>query len=150
MAAARKSLTAPTGLTRRSKDRDTLAEPISGRVLIAWDWEASGIWWIPVRSGTGRSEDRTENTIRKPPGWSDLLSAELIDALKMWNDSADLLYGPKSDSTDMDLEEARVKFWESGRRLAERVQSELGPQWQVLYQEANGAWTWVHPPFSSI
>jgi hypothetical protein len=143
-----KSLSAPTGLTRRSKDRDTLAVPISGRVLIAWDWEASGIWRLPVRSGTGRSEDRTENTIRKPPALRDLLSAELIDALKMWNDSADLLYGPKSDPTGM--EEAKVKFWESGRRLAERVQSELGPQWQVLYQEANGAWTWVHAPFSSI
>jgi hypothetical protein len=148
MAAALKSLSAPTGLTRRSKDRDTLAVPISGRVLIAWDWEADGVWWLPVRSGTGRSEDRTENTIRKPHAWSDLLSAELIDALKMWNDSADSLYGPKSDPTGM--EEAKVKFWESGRRLAERVQSELGPQWQVLYQEANGAWTWVHAPFSSI
>jgi hypothetical protein len=148
MAAALKSLSAPTGLTRRSKDRDTLAVPISGRVLIAWDWEADGVWWLPVRSGTGRSEDRTENTIRKPHAWSDLLSAELIDALKMWNDSADLLYGPKSDPTGM--EEAKVKFLESGRRLAERVQSELGPQWQVLYQEANGAWTWVHAPFSSI
>lgn len=143
-----KSLSAPTGLTRRSKDRDTLAVPISGRVLIAWDWEADGIWWLPVRSGTGRSESRTENTIRKTRAWRDLLSAELIDALKMWNDSADLLYGPKSDATG--TEEAEAEFWESGRRLAERVQSELGPQWQVLYQEANGAWTWVHAPFSSI
>jgi hypothetical protein len=105
------------------------------RVLIDWDWAASGIWLI--RTGCA-VEPR------------DLLSPELVDDLKRWNDEGDEIYG--SCSTRGAVAAWAAEFWSRAPGLAERVQDELGPDWEVLYNssyEAGGwTWTWVRQPWA--
>ncbi|MHB8296194.1 MAG: hypothetical protein ACYDH5_16560 [Acidimicrobiales bacterium] len=105
--------------------------PERGRALVAWDWEADGIWLVAARDGG------------QPVSWHDLVSIELSNDLREWNDSADELYGPGGGTSSAERE---ASFWQHGRELAFRAQAELGPGWEVLYQEASGAWTWVDVP----
>ena len=105
------------------------------RVLIAWDWEATGIWWYCSAQERGDDADAL---------FSDLLSHELIVELKRWNDSADGLYGPRILPVDRD-KVAQASFWLRGRELAERVQMELGSAWEVVYQNSEGSQNWGIP-----
>lgn len=99
------------------------------RVLIDWDYGASGIWWVLTKQ---------EKEAPAPPGqwtgvpssgphsvrpWSDPLTSALLDDLQAWN-------GEWSDQ-DPDIRALRAR----GRDLAVRVQIELGTDgWEVLYQ----------------
>ena len=116
------------------------------RVLIDWDWGASGIWKVTTRE---------ELLAPSPPGrwtgvpqpvsadrhraWSDVLSAELLDDLQQWNDECGRAerHGGISDA-----------LRERGRLLAIRTQNELGTEgWEVLYQ-LGAVIHRVHPPGS--
>jgi hypothetical protein len=120
------------------------------RVLVDWDWGADGLWSVRSReerhapTPTGGKRERVRplaNRQRRP--WSDLLSDELLDALQAWNDACgERAWRPPEDRTAEDelLERRKVV-------LAERVQEELGGDWEVLYT-FHGAWRWVQPPQS--
>jgi hypothetical protein len=114
----------------------TVTGRVAGRVLVDWDWGAHGIW--SIRSAAA------------PRPWAELLTEALLGDLQVWNDDADSLYGPRAARSTPGTG-AQAAFWEEGRRLAERVQGELGPTWQVLYNcsaSAGGwAWAWVRPPW---
>jgi hypothetical protein len=105
---------------------------LSGRVLIDWDWGASGIWLI------GHSDSS------RP--LSDILSVGLLDELKAWNDSADT--ATASGKRVPEDQGAIETFWGRAIGLAERVQNELGLDWEVLYNARDPiCWTWVRPPW---
>jgi len=104
---------------------------VPNRVLIAADLESSGIWSIGPKG----------NSAVKP---SELLDSSLISDLKVWNDSADALFGGRA----IDDEEARAAFWVTAHQLAIRVQEQLGDDWEVLLSVAEPDWCfrWVRPP----
>jgi len=104
---------------------------VLNRVLIAADLESSGIWSIGPK----------DNCALRP---SELLDAVLISDLKAWNDSADPLFGGKTEAD----EEARATFWVTADQLADRVQKQLGDDWEVLLSVAEPDWCfrWVRRP----
>ena len=105
--------------------------PIPNRVLIAADLESSGIWSIGPKG----------NCAVRP---SELLGAALASDLKVWNDSADSLFGGRAEAD----EEARAAFRVTADQLADRVQEQLGDDWEVLLSVADPDWCfrWVRPP----
>jgi hypothetical protein len=118
------------------------------RVLIGWDYGASGIWWVltkeemeappPGGSWAGTAPPRRNERFR---AWSDRLSQELLDDLQAWNDSWDNNHAPQENE-----EVTAQALQEQGRDLAVRVQNELGTDgWEVLYQ-IGGQMFRVHPP----
>lgn len=98
------------------------------RCLIAWDYEASGIWLIPTRPATGCK-----------PALRSLLSPELHEDLKRWNDWAVQLFNGRVMVPD---EEHAARWRVMQHDLAVRAKDELGAEWDVLYED-RGAWTWV-------
>lgn len=109
-----------------------MALPLArGRALVDWDYAAHGLWLV---SGCG--PNRAEGV-----SWGELLSAELLYDLAAWN--------RKGESLDRSLVRGvglPTHFFAEARRLAERVQHELGQSWEVLYVGRAGAWHWVKPP----
>lgn len=111
------------------------------RVLIDWDYGASGIWWVLTRQEEEAPAPTGQWTGVPPPGlphpgrpWSDRLTSALLNDLQAWN-------GEWSDQ-DPDSGARRAR----GRDLAVRVQAELGTDgWEVLYQ-MDGQMIRVHPP----
>ena len=115
------------------------------RVLIDWDYAADGIWLVrsvaDTVEGSSVSRGSRRNDARAEP-WSSLLSNSLVRDLVEWNGHGcqlDRLRAPDEVSTG-----ERSRFYESARRLAVRVQTELGGSWQVLWAEG-GAWHFVTP-----
>ena len=104
------------------------------RVLIAADIEASGIWHISRRA------EETRRT------WVDRLGQQLTTDLKVWNDSADGLFGGRVRPDDRDRD-AEAAFYLEAQALALRVQEKLGTGWEVLWNEGpNPCWSWIMPP----
>jgi hypothetical protein len=105
--------------------------PVPSRVLIAADLESSGIWSIGTQG----------HCAVRP---SELLDEALTADLKTWNDSADLLFGGKAEAD----EDARASFRVTADQLADRVQDQLGDDWEVLVSVADPDWCfrWVRPP----
>ena len=95
--------------------------PRPKRVLIDWDWEASGIWLV----------GSTSSQFAGP--WSDVLSAGLLDEPREWNNAGDEVSGRTGEPDP----ERLAAFWQRGRQLAERVQEQLGPEWEVPYHRGN-------------
>jgi hypothetical protein len=120
------------------------------RVLIAFDYHADGIWWVSTKeekeAPTYEEWSRLTRALygpTGPPAWGDLLSDQLLDDLKAWNDAHD-------HTIVQEDEEAAPGgvLEERGRELAIRVQTELGTEgWEVLYQ-LGGRVQRVHPPGS--
>ena len=104
------------------------------RVLIAPDFEASGIW----RIGPG---------MHCAVHLSDMLDGQLVSDLKCWNDSADSLFGGRVGARQRD-EKAQAAFHGKARDLAFRVQCQLGDDWEVLWNnpEPGWCWSWVQRP----
>jgi hypothetical protein len=106
------------------------------RVLIAADIEASGIWLISVRAEQNR---RT---------WVDRLGQQLTTDLKVWNDSADGLFGGRVRPEDRDGD-AEAAYYLEAQALALRVQEKLGTGWEVLWNEGPTlCWSWIERPVS--
>ncbi|MDA8277347.1 MAG: hypothetical protein M0Z45_03990 [Actinomycetota bacterium] len=103
------------------------------RVLIDWDYGASGIWKCSTReeiTATAPEAGRWsgEAPVNMPASlqWSNLLSPSLLDSLKSWNRSF--------ESADMTDERNRALLEDEGRNLALCVQSELGVEsWELFY-----------------
>jgi hypothetical protein len=119
------------------------------RVLIAFDYRADGIWWVatkeeieaPYEEWSRLTREQHRLTSHRP--WGDLLSDQLLDDLKVWNDSWDFTI-VEEDEEDVPGEVLE----ERGRALAIRVQNELGTDgWEVLYFQDSRAHR-VHPPGS--
>jgi hypothetical protein len=119
------------------------------RVLIAFDYQADGIWLVatkeeieaPYEGWSRLTREQHRPTSHRP--WGDLLSDQLIDDLKAWNDSWDFTI-VQDDEEDVPEE----VLYERGRELAIRVQGELGTDgWEVLYFQGGLAHR-VHPPGS--
>jgi len=101
------------------------------KVVIDWDWGAPGIWKVlspeelnaPAPSGTwtGWSGELLDLRSR----WT-ALSPELWAELVSWNESGDR-FAPG----DPDEDGESAEFWSHARPLAERVQDELGQNWEV-------------------
>jgi hypothetical protein len=126
------------------------------RVLIDWDWGASGIWTIlsaeelsaPGPAGSWYSAAPLAEAERPRP-WSDKLSADLLDALQEWNDHGGELFHPLGpDSDDATSRATEDAFMSRGAKLAAWTQRELGPDYEVLFITSTGAWQWVRPPWS--
>lgn len=126
------------------------------RVLIDWDWGASGIWTIlsadelsaPAPAGMWYSAD-LEAEAERPHPWSDKLSTDLLDALQEWNDHGGKLFHPLGPDSDDETSRANEDaFLSRGAELAVCTQRELGPDYEVLFITSNGAWQWVQPPWS--
>ncbi len=143
--------------TSGSSDEVILAHVASAprRVLIDWDWGADGIWTIlspeelaaPAPTGTWLSHERpaSEPAPRRP--WSDKLSAGLLDALKEWNNQGGRLFHYAEPELDeQDGEKQIAAFHSRAAELAARTQRELGPDYEVLFVTAHGAWQWADPP----
>lgn len=103
------------------------------RVLIDWDYGASGIWRCLTHEEMSASApergrwsgEAPKETITDRP-WSDLLSVRLLDALQAWNRSC--------ESADMASDTTRAVLQGEGRDLAGLVHGELGNKcWEVLY-----------------
>lgn len=99
-------------------------------MLIAFDYCASGIWQVVTKEDEDASyEERSAQTrTQRQPArvtphrqLGDLLSDQLLDDLKAWNDSCDftMVQGDDELLDDEVLDER-------GRALAVRVQKELG------------------------
>jgi hypothetical protein len=119
------------------------------RVLIAFDYRAEGVWWVatkeeieaPSEEHRRLNKEHHRLTSHRPRG--DLLSDQLLDDLKVWNDSWDFTI-VQADEADVPEE----VLYERGRELAIRVQDELGTDgWEVLYFQDGQAHR-VHPPGS--
>ncbi|HCU93630.1 MAG TPA: hypothetical protein DHU96_13230 [Actinobacteria bacterium] len=124
------------------------------RVLISWDHCADGIWLVTTKeeleAATYEEWSRITTALHGPPGtppahrpWGDLLSDQLLDDLKAWNDSCDwTIPQPDEETVDDDA------LGDRGRELAVRVQDELGTDgWEVLYHLGDRVHR-VHPPGS--
>ena len=104
------------------------------QILIDWDWGASGIWWVtrpeeraaPRRPDPGAPEsDRQE----RGTAWRDLLGDELLGALLAWNGRGEEVMGVDAHRySDND----RAAFWQRGHELADEVQRQLGPEYEVI------------------
>jgi hypothetical protein len=106
------------------------------RVLIAADVEASGIWLISRRA---------EDSQRK---LSDLLGEQLTMDLKIWNDSANVLFGGRVRQEERAQDE-EAAFYLKAQELASKVQAKLGTGWEVLWNEGpHLCWSWIEPPQS--
>ena len=100
------------------------------RVLIDWDYGAHGIGWVLTKEEKEAPPARGRQVGIQPPGrldrarpWSERLTAGLLDDLQAWN-----------SAWDADNAEPRI-LQERGRKLALRVQDELGTNgWEVLYR----------------
>lgn len=128
--------------------RDAVEAP--QRVLIDWDFSAHGIWKIlspvelsaPLPAG-GTWGPAPAETARPRP-WSDCLSSALLDPLQGWNDAGEVLLGRRESSQVTDpLIDA---FYALAAELAERVQQELGSDYEVLHITPNGSWRWACRP----
>ena len=116
------------------------------RLLIDWDWGASGIWKVLTREefmvppSPGRwTGVPPPASVTRPRAWGDLLSAELMDDLQQWNDDCGRAERHGGQTAGLT---------ERGRLLAIRAQDELGTQgWEVLYK-AGAVVHRVHPPGS--
>ena len=121
------------------------------RVLIEWEHRADGIWLVTTKEqveATTHEEWSRATEVAFGPDWQtpahrpwgDLLSDQLLDDLKAWNDSCDwTIPQPDEEIVDDDALE------EQGRELAVRVQDELGTDgWEVLYHRG-GRVHRVHP-----
>lgn len=120
------------------------------RVLIAFDYLADGIWWVsPKEEQEAATYEEWRRACKarygpsgQPPRLRDLLSAQLLDDLKAWNDAHD---HEIVRTTEIASEE---ELEERGQGLAVRVQNELGTGgWEVLYH-MNGRVHRVQPPGS--
>lgn len=98
---------------------------LAGRLLIAWDYAASGIWTVSGSSGRAATYE---------------LGAELTARIQEWNNQ-----GERLDACPAPFP---AEFWSEARALASAVQQRLGAGWEVLYQDPTGAWTWVQAPRS--
>ena len=108
-------------------------------MLIGFDYCADGIWWVTTKAEQEaktyeewrrltRAQHRPARLASHRP-WGDLLSDELLDDLKTWNDSHD--YTVVQENEQIVPHEV---LQERGRELAIRVQNELGTDgWEVLY-----------------
>jgi hypothetical protein len=122
-------------------------------VLIAFDYRASGIWQVSTKEDTeapsykewsslARAQHRQGGAATRRP-WGDLLSDQILDDLKAWNDSWDFTIVQEDEEI---VEDEVLK--ERGRALAIRVQNELGTDgWEVLYH-MGGRVHRVHPSAS--
>ena len=102
------------------------AWPSLTRVLIDWDYGASGIWWCstkeeheaPAPQGgywTGTPQPGREE---RPRAWSDRLSEGLLDDLQAWNDAWDSVGpGTTGRSPGGRCRSAAVS-WRSGFRMS--------------------------------
>jgi hypothetical protein len=104
------------------------------QVLIDWDWGASGIWSVrgpdeDVVLSPGSTWGPHVPPSDRHQAWRGLLSDELIDELQAWNDHGDIVMGRNAHRR---TEEERVAFWARGRQLAERVQQQLGHDYEVI------------------
>jgi hypothetical protein len=104
------------------------------RIVIDWDWGASGIWWVstpeeraaPSRPGRWVAAPTEPDPHR---AWRGLLSDDLIDTLQAWNDrGAEVMGGNHHKHSDAD----RAAFWACGQELAAEVQRQLGPGYDVV------------------
>ena len=104
------------------------------RILIHWDWGASGIWWVltPEERAAPPPPGRWVAAPTRPDSrgaWRGLLSDELIDALQAWNDrGAEVMGSNAHQHPDAD----RAAFWARGHELAAEVQQQLGPGYDVV------------------
>lgn len=125
-----------------------MAEP--HRVLISFDYLADGIWWVsPKEEQEAATYEEWRRACKalygpsgQPPRLRELLSDQLLDDLKAWNDA--------HDEGIVQAEEilSREELEGRGRTLAVRVQNDLGTDgWEVLYY-LNGGVHRVHPPGS--
>jgi hypothetical protein len=124
----------------------TLSTVVSPRrALVDWDYGAHGLWLVlspeelrapPPTGGTWGPYVASAESEPRP--WSDELSDDLLDDLKRWNDECGEM-AVRGDETSLRDEFARA------RPLAERVQQQLGSEWEVLYT-SGGAWHWVALP----
>lgn len=121
------------------------------RILIDWDWAANGIWAIGATGTTAAlfmpdwlDAARPEGS-RRPNVWRDRLSLDLREALLEWNERGEQLFGTHIDEH---TELAAKQAWrQRAAQLAAAVQQQLGPDCEVLYVLADGAWRWVTPPW---
>jgi hypothetical protein len=111
-----------------------VAEP--RRVLIGWDYGASGIWWCSTKEEREaaypqwsylKSKRRAGGPHEARP-WSERLSEVVLRDLKAWNESWE-------NEDPVEDKEILKALQDRGRELAIRVQNELGISgWEVLYQ----------------
>jgi hypothetical protein len=111
------------------------------RVLIAFDYRADGIWWVATKEEIEapyeehRRLNREHHRLTGHRPWGDLLSDQLLDDLKVWNDSWDFTIVRENEE-----EVPEEVLEERGRALAIRVQDELETDgWEVLYFQGGQA-----------
>jgi hypothetical protein len=121
------------------------------RVLVEFDYGADGIWLCAPREELEAAPQpggywvgaQPRGRDARPRRWSGLLSEELLDDLKAWNDARDYTIAQEDEEIVAD-----EVLEERGRELAIRVQNELGTDgWEVLYH-LGGRVHRVHPPGS--
>lgn len=103
------------------------------RVLIDWDWGATGIWTVGVAEESPGSVPAGEwrpavGSRDRHRAWRGLLSDHLIEALQAWNDDGDLFMGRRAHEHN---HEDRIAFWARGSELAAQVQEQLGSEYEV-------------------
>jgi hypothetical protein len=108
------------------------------RVLIDWDWGASGIWTVQEPDDRCAPREPGEWRAYVPPpdhdrhwAWRGLLSHDLIDALQAWNHHGAEVWGVHAHKH---TDDERAEFWGSGRTLAAQVQEQLGSGYDVVYR----------------
>ena len=117
------------------------------RVLIGFDYLADGIRWVSTKgeqeAATYEQWSRLTRALYGPSGEPprrDLLSDQVLDDLRAWNDAHDHTLR-RDDEEILPAEELE----EQGRELAVRVQDELGTEgWEVLYHLGGRVYR-VHP-----
>ena len=118
-------------------------------MLIAFDYQADGIWWVsPKEVQEAATYEKWRRACKalygpsgEPPPWR--LSGQVLVDLQAWNDAHDYTIFQEGEEI---LEDEVLE--EQGRELAIRVQNELGTEgWEVLYYLGSRVHR-VHPPGS--
>ena len=94
------------------------------KALIEWDFGARGLWTDTLTESSGETPDLRS-----------LLSLDLLDDLHEWNREGEYLFG---SVTPEDFNHKLPKFYEAAEKLARRARSQLGPEWQVTYENGVG------------
>jgi hypothetical protein len=103
------------------------------RIMIDWDWGATGIWTVLTPEEKAAPAALGRLVTGTPPSdphqaWRGLLSDDLIDALQAWNDRGEEVMGIDGHKH---TDEERVEFWVRGRELAAQTQQQLGTDYEV-------------------
>lgn len=97
---------------------------------VALEWRCYPLWWTDDAGGTENPDPHA------------VVPGATGDQLDEWAQEYDDLFDPDDPGHGATFpdRESRLAFFTRGRRLAEQLAAEVGDEWAVRFQQADGAW----------